>query len=246
MIGAKGWGLFVLGPWGTIDLKGDRGIFQPQDSAKPEIDLIVFDARRPDAFMQEIVDLTGHPVMPPKWSLGYLQSHRTLENDKQMVEIAKTFREKKLPCDALIYLGTGFCPAGWNVRNTSFEFNPKVFERDPAEVFRDLHELHFKVILHVVPPNGQMHGTIPPAAGETVDDRHIAEYWKRHQPLMAMGVDGWWPDEGDWLDIPSRFARSQMYYAGPLADYPNVRPWNLQRNGYLGAARMAAGSGRAM
>ena len=237
LIGTKGWGLYVLGPWGTFDLKGDRGIFQPQENAKPQIDLLVLDTRQPETFMKEIIDLTGRPVMPPKWVMGYMQSHRTLENDKQMVEIANTFRQKKLPCDALIYLGTGFCPAGWNVKNESFEFNRKVFEREPAEVIRDLHSLNFKVILHVVPPRGQMHGTIPPAAGETLDARHIAEYWKQHLPHMAMGVDGWWPDEGDWLDIPSRFARSQMYYAGSLADRPNVRPWNLQRNGHLGVAR---------
>jgi hypothetical protein len=28
--------------------------------------------------------------------------------------IAQKFREEKLPCDALIYLGAGYCPPSWN------------------------------------------------------------------------------------------------------------------------------------
>ena len=38
------------------------------------------------------------------------------------------FAAKKLPCDALIYLGTGFCPSGWNTGHGSFAFpNQAVF-----------------------------------------------------------------------------------------------------------------------
>ena len=44
--------------------------------------------------------------MPPKWSLGYMQSHRTLEDETQMLRIIDTFREKRIPLDAVIYLGT--------------------------------------------------------------------------------------------------------------------------------------------
>ena len=59
--------------------------------------------------------------MPPLWSFGYQQSHRTLASREEVLSEAKTFREKKLPCDALIYLGTGFLPVGmehgkWIVR----------------------------------------------------------------------------------------------------------------------------------
>ena len=32
------------------------------------------------------------PRMPPKWALGYMQSHRTLEDDTQMLGIVDTFR----------------------------------------------------------------------------------------------------------------------------------------------------------
>ena len=70
--------------------------------------------------MAEYARLTGHAEMPPLWSFGYQQSHRTLASREEVLSEAKTFREKKLPCDALIYLGTGFCPSGWNTENGSF------------------------------------------------------------------------------------------------------------------------------
>ena len=53
-----------------------------------------------------------------------------------------------------------------------------------------------------------------------------------------MGVDGWWPDEGDPLDIPSRLVRNRMYWEGPQIDRPNERPYALHRNGYRGHAAL--------
>ncbi len=74
--------------------------------------------------------------MPPLWSLGYQQSHRTLASREVVMSVARTFREKKLPCDTLIYLGTGFCPSGWNTGHGSFEFNPPRLPRPQADARR--------------------------------------------------------------------------------------------------------------
>ena len=52
-------------------------------------------------------------ALPPKWALGYMQSHRTLETDVQMMGIIDTFRTNRIPLDAVSYLGTGFTPRGW-------------------------------------------------------------------------------------------------------------------------------------
>ena len=55
-----------------------------------------------------------------------------------------------------------------------------------------------------------------------------------------MGVDGWWPDEGDPLDIISRLTRNRMHWEGPQIDRPNERPYALHRNGYAGMQRFAS------
>jgi alpha-glucosidase/alpha-D-xyloside xylohydrolase len=54
---------------------------------------------------------------------------------------------------------------------------------------------------------------------------------------MGLGVDAWWPDDGDELPIEARLARHRCYYEGSLQERPNVRPWSLHRNGYAGAQR---------
>lgn len=214
----------------------------PVDSIQPGLyDLFIFDAHEPANLMKDISVISGPAVMPPKWSLGYMQSHRTLENEKQMIDIVRTFREKQIPIDSVIYLGTGFCPRGWNTEQPSFDFNPEVFSSDPAEVISRLHDLNVKVVVHIVPWNRDklptLQGTIPLGPDEMVDNSHILDYWKQHFGLVNAGIDAWWPDEGDWFNLFERIKRHQLYYQGPLWSRPNVRPWSLHRNGHLGIAK---------
>jgi alpha-glucosidase/alpha-D-xyloside xylohydrolase len=55
-----------------------------------------------------------------------------------------------------------------------------------------------------------------------------------------VGVDGWWPDQGDGLDPASRLARNRMYYDGSRQWRPNERPFALHRNGCAGMQRYGA------
>ena len=178
--------------------------------------------------------------MPPLWSFGYQQSHRTLASREEALDEAKMFRERKLPCDTLIYLGTGFCPSGWNTNNGEFGFNQKVFP-DPKVMFDELHAEHFKVVLHVVIKSRSMHGIVR----DTCDPKQPVEeqpscYWDLHRDVFKLGVDGWWPDEGDPMNIASRLARNRMYWEGPQLDRPDERPFALHRNGYAGMQRYAS------
>jgi len=268
LLGTGGWGLFVATPWVQVDMRrDDRGLFipykPPSGSDAPQIrgnqrlnagkgvhpvsaivpglyDLIVFDAHEPAEAMRDFAVITGPAAMPPRWALGYMQSHRTLEDDAQMLGIIDTFRAKKIPLDAVIYLGTGFCPRGWNTTQPSFDFNPEVFKRDPKQVLADMHARNVKVAMHIVPWDRDqlptLHGSIPARPGETLDASHIQNYWKPHAGLVAAGVDAFWPDEGDWFNLFERIKRHQLYYEGALSTTPNVRPWSLQRNGYPGIA----------
>jgi alpha-glucosidase/alpha-D-xyloside xylohydrolase len=267
MIGTAGWGLFIPTPWGAIDLSdSETGKFIPADPIPPgtvvsrrqqrkgriglpppeffipgTYDVFVFDAQDPAAFMKDISTISGQAVLPPKWVMGYQQSHRTLKDEAQMLEIIDTFRKKQIPLDSVCYLGTGFCPRGWNKKQPSFEFNPGVFKRDPKEVLADMHKRNVKVMMHMIPWDrdrlATIQGAIPPKPGEKLDNTHIQNYWNEHNALVDAGVDAWWPDEGDWFDFHERMKRHELYYTGPLSKQPNVRPWSLHRNGYLGVAR---------
>jgi alpha-glucosidase (family GH31 glycosyl hydrolase) len=236
LIGTDGWAMFIPRPWGQFDLREERGRFQASaESAKQGLwEIFVIDAREPADALGELIRLTGHPVMPPKWVMGYIQSHRTLAGPEEPLQIAQIFRDKKLPCDAVIYLGTGYCTNGWNTGHGSLEFNSNSFNH-PAEQIKALHDLNFKVILHINHAPRDLFGA---SVSENSDSPiHIHNYWARHKADFALGVDGWWPDDGDELPIESRITRHVCYYEGPLQDRPNVRPWSLHRNGYAGVAR---------
>lgn len=87
------------------------------------LDVFVLGETDPAALLASYAAITGLAEMPPLWSLGYQQSYRTLGTPEEILQEAKTFRDKQLPCDTLIYLGTGFCPEGWNVANGDFTWN---------------------------------------------------------------------------------------------------------------------------
>ncbi|HEX5432057.1 MAG TPA: glycoside hydrolase family 31 protein, partial [Bryobacteraceae bacterium] len=234
LMSPEGWGIFIGEPFGTFDLTGETGLVRsPVASSTRNVFLVL--GETPAEVLRGYADLTGHPHMPPLWAFGYMQSHRTLASRDEVMGIAKTFREKKLPCDALIYLGTGFCPSGWNTGHGSFTFNADVFP-DPEEMFRQFHEENFKVVLHVVPPY-DFHGKITDTGSAAQAPGDAAAYWAEHMPEEKIGVDGWWPDEGDSLPAQSRLERNEMYWDGQVQARPDRRPFALHRNGYAGLQR---------
>ena len=239
IISTSGWAMFFHQPFGTFDFSSPRSKFEP-DGPDHALDLFFIASPEPATIMADYARLTGHAQLPPLWSLGYQQSHRTLASRDEVLAEAKTFREKKLPCDALIYLGTGFCPSGWNTENGSFAWNSRVFP-DPPEMLAELHRSNFKAVLHVVILSDRLRGTAhDPCQLSRFDEEEASCHWDAHRKDFAMGVDGWWPDEGDPLDIPSRLARNRMYWEGPQIDRPNQRPYALHRNGYAGMQRYAS------
>ncbi len=239
VIGTSGWAIFFHQPYGAFDFTGQLGKFQ---SATPgaALDLFFVGSADPATIMAEYAGLTGFAEMPPLWSFGYQQSHRTLASREEVLAEARTFREKRLPCDALIYLSTGFCPSGWNTENGSFVWNSRVFS-DPKEMLDELHRQHFHAVMHAVILSDRLRGTVhDPCDVSRFDEQSASCYWDTHRKDFAVGVDGWWPDEGDPLDIPSRLVRNRMYWEGPQLDRPNERPYALHRNGYAGMQRYAS------
>src|SRR5690348_13706884 len=241
LIGTPGWAMFIHQPYGAFDFTSAQSKFIPASSetALP-LDIFFVGSREPATIMAEYARLTGHAQMPPLWSLGYQQSHRTLASREEILEIANTFREKNLPCDALIYLGTGFCPSGWNTANGSFAWNSRVFP-NPVEILKEFHDKDFHAVMHAVILSRKLGGNARDGcAVGRFDEQEVGCYWDAHRKDFAMGIDGWWPDEGDALDIPSRLTRNRMYWEGPQIDRPNERPYALHRNGYAGMQRYAS------
>ena len=248
LVGTDGWAVFIHQPYGTFDFKGTDGRFTPPAASSLPLDLFVVASRDPIVIMREYARITGLPEMPALWTFGYMQSSRTLAGPEEILGVAKTFREKKLPCETLIYLGTEFAPSGWNTRNGEFTWHPTNFP-DPKRILDQLHADHFKVVVHVVVEGRRFIGTVndpctapalPPGRVNDTQwppERQVSCYWPVHKAVMDAGVDGWWPDQGDGFDGPSRLRRHQMYWEGTQQIRPNERPFALHRNASAGIQR---------
>ena len=239
--------LFIHTPSGRFDFTGTDGRFTPHPGSPLPLDCFVVASPDPSVVMREYARITGFAELPPRWGLGYLQSHRTLAGPTEILAVAQTFRARRLPCEALIYLGTDFAPSGWNTHNGEFTWHPVNFP-DPRQMLATLHGEHFKVVVHTVIEGHHLLGTIhdrcpaPEPSGRTPDnrwpdDRHVACYWPYHKTVMEDGVDGWWPDQGDDYDVPSEINRHRMYWEGSQQIRRNERPFALHRNAAAGVQR---------
>jgi alpha-glucosidase len=88
--------------------------------------------------------MTGTPELPPLWALGYHQCKWSYYPEKVVKHIAKEFRDRKIPCDA-IYLDIdymdGFRCFTWN----------KEYFPNPKKMVSDLARDGFKTIVIIDP-----------------------------------------------------------------------------------------------
>ncbi|KAH8966663.1 hypothetical protein BDL97_03G038000 [Sphagnum fallax] len=91
----------------------------------------------PDSLSTALGHAIGTIPLPPKWALGYHQCRWSYEPAARVVEIAKTFREKKIPCD-VIWMDIDYMD---NFR--CFTFHPENFP-DGKALAQTLHDSGFK------------------------------------------------------------------------------------------------------
>jgi alpha-glucosidase/alpha-D-xyloside xylohydrolase len=226
------WALFFHQPWkGVLDLTGNEGIFEKDESAY--CDIFVFNIEKPIDAPAEYYTLTGLPPLPPKYAFGYMQSYRTLKykGEEEVMKTARYMREHDLPCDVLVYLGTGYCENGWNIYNGKFAWHPDVFP-DPKKTMEDLHNMGYKISLHVTRCPASLHGKLGGDANlSPLEYDHVENYWRKHRELYATAKnEAWWPDDGDEIDVAARLTRQRLYYEGCLELAPDRRPFYLNRN----------------
>lgn len=236
VISTEGWALHFHQPWkADLDLSGDMGRFSQYPHTYCDVFVVACD--EPLDAPREYYTFTGLPPMPPKYAFGYQQSYRTLlHNDvNYVVKTAEYMREKEIPCDVLVYLGTGYCDNGWNTYNGNFEWHPDVFP-NPAETMQQLHDLDYKVSLHVTRCYTGLHGSIHDENVSPLEYDHAKNYWKKHIELYGTAKnEAWWPDDADEVDMEQRLTRWKMYYEGSLDLNPDIRPFQMQRNTFPGA-----------
>ena len=90
--------------------------------------------------MKQYVALTGQPIMPPKWALGFAQCRGLLTTEKLSYEIAEGYRKRGIPCDII------YQDIGWTQYLQDFNWRKENYQ-NPKKMLADLKGMGFKVIV---------------------------------------------------------------------------------------------------
>ncbi|HEX4405786.1 MAG TPA: glycoside hydrolase family 31 protein [Polyangia bacterium] len=100
----RAYGLFVDNTWRSwFDFGKTARDAYAFGSDGGDLDYYFIAGPQPKSVLERYADLTGKPPLPPLWSLGFQQCRYSYYPEARVYEIAKTFREKKIPAD-VIYL----------------------------------------------------------------------------------------------------------------------------------------------
>ncbi|HTA18388.1 MAG TPA: glycoside hydrolase family 31 protein [Polyangia bacterium] len=100
----RAYGLFVDNTWRSwFDFGKTARDAYAFGSDGGDLDYYFIAGPQPKAVLARYADLTGKPPLPPLWSLGFQQCRYSYYPEARVYEIAKTFRDEKIPAD-VIYL----------------------------------------------------------------------------------------------------------------------------------------------
>ena len=168
--------------------------------------------------IQQYTQLTGKPIMPPKWALGFSQSRGQYTNEALARQMAAEFRKRQIPCDII------YQDIGWVEGLQDFEWRKDRYT-DPKGMLRHLDSLGYKMIVSQDPVISQKNSkqwreadslqyfTTDVRTGKSYDmpwpwggncgvvdftKPGVADWWGTYQqkPLND-GVRGFWTDMGE-------------------------------------------------
>ena len=93
-----------------------------------------------EEIISSYTDLTGRMELPPLWSLGYQQCRYSYKPDKEVLSIAKIFREKEIPADVIVL------DIHYMEQYKIFTWDKKDFP-DPPAMIKKLEDMGFKVVV---------------------------------------------------------------------------------------------------
>jgi alpha-glucosidase (family GH31 glycosyl hydrolase) len=198
-------------------------------------------------------ELTGYPPMPPRWVLGFLQSRYGYRNRRELEAVARTFRDKKLPCDALILDVYWFREMG----DLAFDFLD--WPAAPEMIAR-LKQQGFRIITIEEPYLTTRSNNYEEAASKGYLAKHyggspyrfdfwpgecalldfsnpaVRDWWtEKHRPLLEMGISGWWTD----LNEPAKHYQDMLHYGGSAPMVHNLAALEMHKSIFEAGQRYA-------
>ncbi|MFD2328549.1 TIM-barrel domain-containing protein [Cohnella sp. GCM10020058] len=223
--GRPAYGVLLDNPGRTaFDMRTRADRYQIS-AEKGALDLYVVQGPTLKDVVRNLTALTGRTPLPPKWSIGYQQSRYSYMSQDEVLQVARTFRKKKIPCDVL-YLDIHYMD-----EYRVFTWDPVAFPR-PLEMMSELEALGFQLVPIVDPgvkkdPSypvyqqgvrneyfcRKLEGEIfigpvwpgPSAFPDFTDDSAAAWWGNLHVHYTSHGIKGIWND----MNEPSVFNDSK-------------------------------------
>jgi alpha-glucosidase len=116
-----------------------------QHSSSPiPFSVLIFEAPTPQDITCNLAKLTGKIDLPPLWAIGYHQCRWSYYPDTRALEVAKTFRDKEIPCDVIWF------DIHYMNEYRIFTFDPYTFP-EPKLLNDRLHEQGFHSVWMIDP-----------------------------------------------------------------------------------------------
>lgn len=131
--------------------------------------------------------LTGTVNRPQLWSLGYQQSRWGYVTESDVRNIAKKFRENRIPCDG-IYLDIDYME-----RYKVFTWNKDTYD-DPKKMIEDLAEDGFKIVTIIDPG-------VKVEEGYNIYDQGVSKDYFVKTPEGEIYVNQVWPGDAVYPDF---------------------------------------------
>ncbi len=234
----KGYGLIWDNPSKTTVSLGfnNQNTFKSQVGQRVSFFVIAGDY---DAIYRGYRLLTGDVPMLPKSAYGYLQSKQRYSTQAEVMEVAKGYRDRKLPIDDLVIDWFTYTKMG------QMDMDPQAWP-DPAGMLKQLHAMNYHVMISVWPRfvpdsryfsllqnNGWLEhladgtptsGLPYDKAGSDIDTTNLDAakwYWNIvKENYVSKGFDAFWADETE-PDLPPN---GSYFHIGPGTQYFNVYP----------------------
>lgn len=179
-------------------------------------------AGQPEDNVARYYDLIGHPVMPPRWALGYHQCRWSYMNEDEVREIAEGFKKRDLPLSA-IHLDIHYMD-GYRVFTVDEKRFPDLKDltddllKDDIRVVTILdpgvktdpeyflyREGREKDVFMKLPDGEEVHAVVWPCwcAFPDFSDPVARDWWaQQYRILLDRGISGFWHD----MNEPAAFA----------------------------------------
>jgi alpha-glucosidase len=166
------------------------------------------------AIIKNYTWLTGRMELPPLWSIGYQQCRYSYYPDKEVLSVARTFREKEIPADAIVL------DIHYMEKYKIFTWDKKHFS-DPKGMIEELKKSNFHIVIMCDPgikveegydaydsgvkeevfikyPDGENYsGQVWPGWCHFPDftNPKTRKWWAdKFKDYVALGVEGFWND----------------------------------------------------